>query len=132
MKRLILKLSAQWKSSLSMLNEFIRRTGETGFRMPTVKVYGLEDSDMNFENNQVAGEEPIVIGVSLSSISMLFRQMPRLYIPSVNIIQQPHCESKVSSVLQRFYAGLLLGIDVTREENRMNLLAEKGAMINCT
>lgn len=84
---------------------------------------------MNFGNNQIANEEPIVIGVSLSSISMLFRQMPRLYIPSVNIIQQPHCESKVSSVLQRFYAGLLLGIDVTRKENRLNLLAERGAMI---
>lgn len=129
MKRLILKLSSQWKSSLSMLNEFIRRTGETGFRMPTVKIYGLEGFDMNFENNQIAGEEPMLIGVSLSSISMLFRQMPRLYIPSANIIRQPHCESKVSSVIQRFYAGLLLGIDVTREENRLNLLAEKGAMI---
>ncbi|KAI5713831.1 hypothetical protein M8J76_006232 [Diaphorina citri] len=97
----------KWKISLAMLNEHIRTTGETGFRLTTAKVFAMEGQDEIYDNNAHTTQRQIVIDVSLSSFGLLLRQMPRIYSPSDKIPQQPKFESVFSSELQRFFNSII-------------------------
>lgn len=121
MRTIIKRLIPMWTSSLSLLNEHIRRTGEVGTRMITEMVYDIEGFDEVYgadDADDARDLEPIVFSIRLTSVALLFRQMPKRYIPSSHIPRQPVNESHLSSEIQRFYRVLTMIIDVSRADGR--------------
>lgn len=118
MKTVIKRMIPTWASSLSQLNEHIRRTGEVGTRMTTEMIYQMEDFDLAYDANRAQDLEPIVFPIKLTSVALLFRQMPRRYIPSIYIPRQPVYESHLSPEIQRFYRILITTIDESLLDGR--------------
>lgn len=103
---IIHKLHLNYKVSLSMLNEHIRRTGETGFRIPFSRISEVEATDLGLPEE--GKEIRQVMTIDLVSVLMFFRQMPSEFFPSDLLIHQPRIESAVSSELQRLFSLISL------------------------
>lgn len=98
------QLSSNYVCSISNLNEHIRRTGETGFRLPDAVLNVLDGGPGIYTSDTLERESPIICDVKLTTLALLFRQMPESYVPSSLIPKQPLIESVISAELQRLYS----------------------------
>ncbi|CAH0392100.1 unnamed protein product [Bemisia tabaci] len=121
-------LATPWLTSISMLNDFILRTGETGFRMSTLNSLGILDPRAENPCGAIR-EAPIILDINLSSVMLFLRQMPAKYLSSPYLPKQPVIESAISAELQRLYSLILLTRDQIAVDSRADLIG-KGSLLS--
>lgn len=127
-KTILDSLATPWMTSISMLNDFILRTGETGFRMSTLKSLSILDPRADNPCGAIR-EAPIVLDINLSSVMLFLRQMPAKYLSSPHLPQQPVIESAISAELQRLYSLILLTRERIAVDGRADLI-KKGSLLS--
>lgn len=110
-ERVLAYLEQAWRGSLSVINEHIKRTGECGFRMPTKKVFEMDKDELDYNNDSISLEKPLIVDVSARTLMIAMKSMPSTLFPSDHISEQPMIESVMSAEIQRLYSLILVTHD---------------------